>query len=177
MGGRGLAAIFGALLVLAVPSAAAADDAFFASIGFVDLRTPSPDGLDYFGSGLVARFGVLEKRSFEPGRLTHGLEMGLMMLTGPGDHSLFVLQAAYVGTILLTDYVVNPFVALGGDVGQVTFVETETRVEAGTVLGMHASVGLHGFIDESFYWRGGAGFVAAGAAGFEWEILIGYAFE
>jgi hypothetical protein len=134
------------------------------------------DGLDPIARGATLGFAFLQR----DGEFPTGFEFDAVLLRGE-DAAIYDLQSRVIGSPRLGRRMAVPFAALGLAYGVARLVTTEQKMTGakatyGMSIGPTAMVGLHGFLNDSLYWRGGAGFLGTGIGAITAELSLGVVF-
>lgn len=135
--------------------------------------TSDDGGVRELGPGGALSFVHVERR----GDFPTGVEVSGFFLHGD-DASVYDLSIRLIGSTKLGREPIAPFVAIGLCAGATRIVDAQAKasgedVSYGLALGPSAAIGLHGFLNDTLYWRAGAGVLAAGVPAVTADLGIG----
>ena len=164
-------------LAAAAPGAAAAREAAIGAVSTVDVRIPDArNRLAPFGTGVGLSLLYLSLGRDVP----TGVEASTLFLVGDDGQRLYDLGISVVASLRLRDAAIAPFASFGLDLAAATVPRPGQPVGPGdrwVSLGVHANVGVHGFLSKCLYWRAQVGFLGAGVEGLLGQISLGYVFN
>jgi hypothetical protein len=145
----------------------------FAFAAASQLNVSGEDGFAPAGWGGTVGFGFIERDGDLPG----GVDVAATFLTGK-NVSIYDLSIRVVATPKMNGRLLVPYVAFGLCAGASRVVTDRERmtgehVDYGLGLGPSGSIGLHGFVGDSIYWRAGGGFLGAGVGAVTADLAIG----
>jgi hypothetical protein len=132
-----------------------------------------PGGFEVFGHGGSLSFGFLQRT----GEFPTGFDVAAVFVRGP-DAAVYDLSMRVLGSPRIGKRKLLPFIAIGLAAGASRLVTAEDKaagrtVEYGLSIGPSAALGLHGFLGEKVYWRGGAGFLGTGIGTYTADLGVG----
>jgi hypothetical protein len=130
-------------------------------------------GIDAAGFGGTVGFGHLDRHGDQP----TGVDVSATFLSGP-DVSIYDLSVRLVASPKINNRVLVPYLAVGICAGASRIITdrdrmTNKHVDFGLGIGPSASLGVHGFVGKSLYWRAGAGFLGAGVGAVTADLAVG----
>jgi hypothetical protein len=137
------------------------------------LNISGRSGIDPAGWGGTIGFGHLERHGDQP----TGVDVAGTFFTGR-DVSIYDLSIRIVASPKINNHVLVPYIAIGFCAGASRIITDRDRmtgkhVDYGLGIGPSASLGLHGFVGKSLYWRAGAGFLGAGVGAVTADLAVG----
>ena len=131
-------------------------------------------GMTDLGQGGVLSFTWLQRR----GDFPTGVDVsGVFLATD--DASVYDLSFRILGSPKIGRRSVVPFAAFGLAAGasRLASKQPDAMASYGWSIGPSAAVGLHGFLGDRVYWRGGAGFLGTGFGAVTAELGLGMVIE
>jgi hypothetical protein len=130
-------------------------------------------GIDPAGWGGTVGLGHLERHGEQP----TGVDVSGTFLTGDSV-SIYDLSVRIVASPKINSRVLVPYVAIGICAGASRIITDRDRmsgrhVDFGLGIGPSASLGVHGYVGNSEYWRLGAGFLGAGVGAVTADLAVG----
>ena len=169
-----LAAVFVGTVAAGAQPAHADDTRWVAALSAADWRTPDGEGrLERFGTGNGLNLMVLIDAD-DTDELIGGFELSAQGIRSDEGDRVYDLGLSIVGTLPVARASVVPFVALGLDMAAVSLEQDKVQ-EVG--LGVHGTLGVHGFVGRSLYVRAAAGYLGAGLGAVKGELAVGYSFD
>jgi hypothetical protein len=172
---------FGVLIVLfwvSLSGVASADESMVLTASGVDIRRMSRVGtLRWMGSGAGLSIGVFERDGSQGRRLMPAVEASTFFVGRAEEEWAYGLSISAMLTLRLTEQVANPFVGVSAGASYVRVDDLDGRTAEGLVPALGGQAGVHGFIDEEFYYRLSIGYWAAGVGGLKTQVGVGYVFD
>jgi hypothetical protein len=162
---------------LPLPPAPVPQESFVVVGSAVQSWISGTERLEQLGRGANLSFTWLQR----DGEFPSGVDMSGLFLRGE-DASVYALSMRLMGSAKVGRRALVPFAAFGIGAG-LTRLEMDvdatkaSEVQSGWALGPSAAIGLHGFLSDSVYWRGQAGFVGVGAGALTADLGLGFVID